>query len=71
MPRWFSVGFLLQLLFFWCPVTAVEAQTGPVYPKAVSPRYAAEDPGKARMHTCLDQYNANKGTNANGGMPWI
>ena len=28
-------------------------------------------PGKARMHTCLDQYNANKATNANGGMKWI
>jgi hypothetical protein len=23
------------------------------------------------MHTCLDQYNANKATNANGGMRWI
>jgi hypothetical protein len=23
------------------------------------------------MHTCLDQYNANKATNANGGLKWI
>jgi hypothetical protein len=27
--------------------------------------------GKARMHTCLDQYKANKATNANGGLKWI
>jgi hypothetical protein len=23
------------------------------------------------MHTCLDQYTANKTTNGNGGMRWI
>jgi hypothetical protein len=23
------------------------------------------------MHTCLDQYKANKATNSNGGMKWI
>jgi hypothetical protein len=23
------------------------------------------------MHTCLDQYNANKANNANGGLNWI
>ena len=23
------------------------------------------------MHTCVDQYNANKATNANGGLKWI
>ena len=27
--------------------------------------------GKARMHTCVDQYNANKTTNGNGGLKWI
>ncbi|MFV0294696.1 MAG: hypothetical protein ACK5JT_01070 [Hyphomicrobiaceae bacterium] len=42
-----------------------------VFPKAVDPKYAKETPGKARMHTCLDQYKANKATNANGGMKWI
>ena len=30
-----------------------------------------KSPGKARMHTCLDQYNANKANNANGGLVWI
>lgn len=42
-----------------------------VFPSAVSPKYAKETPGKARMHTCLDQYNANKATNGNGGQTWI
>jgi hypothetical protein len=27
--------------------------------------------GKARMHTCLDQYKPNKANNANGGLKWI
>ena len=27
--------------------------------------------GKGRMHTCVDQYNANKASNGNGGMKWI
>jgi hypothetical protein len=32
-----------------------------VFPTAVSPKYSGESAGKARLHTCLDQYNANKG----------
>ena len=35
------------------------------------PKYSKETAGKARMHTCVDQYNANKATNGNGGMKWI
>lgn len=42
-----------------------------VYPNAVDSKYSKETPGKARMHTCLDQYNANKASNGNGGMKWI
>lgn len=42
-----------------------------VYPKAVSPKYAKEKPGRARMYTCRDQYRTNKAKNANGGMKWI
>jgi hypothetical protein len=42
-----------------------------IYPNAVDPKYAKETPGKARLHTCVDQYNANKATNGNGGMKWI
>ena len=42
-----------------------------VFPSAISPKYSRESAGKARMHTCLDQYNANKANNGNGGMRWI
>jgi hypothetical protein len=46
--------------------------TGPaVYPNAVDPKYAKESAGKGRMHTCVDQYNANKATGGNGGLKWI
>jgi hypothetical protein len=52
--------------------TAPAAPAGPaVFPSAVDPKYSKETEGKARMHTCVDQYNANKATNANGGMKWI
>jgi hypothetical protein len=42
-----------------------------VFPRAVSPKYSSESAGKAREHTCLDQYHANKDTNGNGGLKWI
>jgi hypothetical protein len=41
------------------------------FPSAVDPKYAKETAGKARLHTCVDQYNANKAANANGGLKWI
>jgi len=54
------------------PVAAPALPSGPaIFPIAVSPKYSQESAGKARMHSCLDQYNANKATNANGGLKWI
>jgi hypothetical protein len=54
------------------PAAAPAAASGPaVFPKAVDPKYSKETEGKARMHTCVDQYNANKASNANGGLKWI
>jgi hypothetical protein len=56
------------------PAAAPAAPRAPgnaVFPTAVSPKYTNESAGKARMHTCLDQYNANKATNANGALKWI
>ncbi len=51
---------------------APAAPAGPaVFPSAVDPKYSKETAGKGRMHTCVDQYNANKATNANGGLKWI
>lgn len=59
------------------PAAAARAAPAPaatgnvVFPTTVSSKYANESPGRARMHTCLDQYNANKATNANGGLRWV
>jgi hypothetical protein len=54
------------------PSAAATTRSGnAIYPTAVSPKYSKESEGKARMHTCLDQYNANKASNGNGGMTWI
>jgi len=63
------------------PTTAAKKETAPapapvatgnaVFPSAVDAKYAKETAGKARMHTCVDQYNANKATGGNGGLKWI
>ena len=54
------------------PAAAPALPSGPaVFPTAVDPKYVKESAGKARMHTCVDQYNANKTSNGNGGMKWI
>ncbi len=42
-----------------------------VFPSAVDSKYSNEKPGRARRKTCLDQYKANKATNANGGLRWL
>jgi hypothetical protein len=57
------------------PTTAAKQTPAPVgnavFPTAVSSKYSSESAGKARMHTCLDQYHANKNNNSNGGLKWI
>jgi hypothetical protein len=53
------------------PAAAPVATGNVVYPKALDPKYAKESAGRGRMHTCRDQYRANKATNANGGLRWI
>jgi hypothetical protein len=37
----------------------------------VDPKYAKETAFKARIHTCSDQWKANKAGNGNGGLRWI
>ena len=49
----------------------VKAPRGVKFPSAVAGKYSSETPGKARMHTCLDQYYANKDADALGGLKWI
>jgi hypothetical protein len=53
------------------PAAAPPTPGSAVFPKTVAPKYGNESAGKARLHTCLDQYNANKATNTNGGLKWI
>ncbi len=51
---------------------AVAAATGPaVFPTAIAPKHSSLKASQARMKTCVDQYNANKTANANGGLKWI
>jgi hypothetical protein len=50
---------------------APAAEGAAVFPSAVSSKYSTESAGKARMHTCLDQYNENKAGNGNAGLHWI
>ena len=49
------------------PATTTATPSSAVFPTTVSAKYSKELAGKARMHTCLDQYHANKANNANGG----
>ena len=50
---------------------AAPVETGnAVFPSAVDTKYASEKPHMARMHTCADQWRANKAANTTGGMKW-
>jgi hypothetical protein len=42
-----------------------------LFPSSIAPKYRDETPGRARMHTCLDQYRVNKASNANAGLKWV
>ncbi|GAN67913.1 hypothetical protein [Acetobacter orleanensis] len=50
---------------------AAATTAGVVFPSAVAPQYAKLSAGKARMKTCLDQYNTNKSGTGNGNLKWI
>jgi len=59
------------------PTTTTSRTTAPptlgsaTYPRAIDPKYAKESAGKARMHTCLDSYNAAKAAGTLGDAKWI
>jgi hypothetical protein len=53
------------------PTPSAAAPSNAVFPSAINSKYSSEKAGTARMHTCRDQYNANKTSNANGGLKWI
>lgn len=47
------------------------APRGVRFPNSVSRKYSGETPGKARLHTCLDAYYANKDAGTLGGLRWV
>jgi hypothetical protein len=55
-------------------VAAPEAAPVPtgnaVFPTVVDPKFASEKPHLARMHTCSEQWKADKAANTTGGMHW-
>jgi hypothetical protein len=53
------------------PAPTMAPASAATFPSAVSAKYSSESAGKARMHTCLDQYNANKTGGGNGDLKWI
>ncbi len=53
------------------PAAGTTAVADAVFPSAVDSKYSSEKPGRARRKTCLDQYKANKASNANGGLKWL
>jgi hypothetical protein len=48
-----------------------KAPRGVKFPTAISKKFSDENPGKARMHTCLQEYYANKDADTLGGLRWI
>jgi len=49
----------------------INAPNGVKFPRGIASKYSSESAGKARMHTCLDQYYANKESKSLGGLKWI
>jgi hypothetical protein len=53
------------------PRTSAPVATGnAVFPTAISAQYASQTPHLGRLHTCSDQWKANKANNTTGGMSW-
>jgi hypothetical protein len=51
------------------PATPVEVGNA-VFPTAIDPKFASQKPFLARIHTCSEQWQANKAANTTGGMHW-
>ena len=52
-------------------VPAAKAAGSATFPSSIAAKYASETAYKGRLHTCADQFKANKTSNANGGLRWI
>ena len=52
--------------------TAAATPASPaVFPATVDAKFAKEPAHQGRLHTCAEQWKANKTTNATGGLKWI
>jgi hypothetical protein len=52
-------------------VSTASAPKGVKFPRSVSADYSDQSEGRARMHTCVDAYHANKDAGTLNGMKWI
>jgi hypothetical protein len=52
------------------PAAAPAVTGNAVFPSAIDPKFANETPHMGRMHTCAEQWKANKANNTTGGMRW-
>jgi hypothetical protein len=66
-----SSGLALAQVGAEGPAAPAAPVSNAVFPSAIDSQYSKESAGKARMHTCIDQYNKNKSTDANGGLKCI
>ena len=53
------------------PAGAKAATAAPIFPAAVSAKFADLRPAQARQKTCSEQYQANKANGGNGGLHWL
>ena len=65
------IGDAVRGEFTALPTSSADAAHRPGFSDGDSATVRARAPAKARLHTCLDQYNANKALEANGGLKLI
>jgi hypothetical protein len=52
------------------PEAAPIATGNAVFPKAIDAKFSSEKPHLARLHTCSEQWQANKVNNTKGSLKW-
>ena len=53
------------------PPANTASSSSPEFPAVIDPRYAAEKPARARLHTCADAYHRAKKAGTLNGLRWI
>jgi len=52
------------------PAPAPASAGNAVFPSTVDAKFSSEKPGRARLHTCSEQWQTNKTGTGNGSMKW-